>query len=508
MISGDAFDEMQGATIGVDYKSIQGPPKESGVPGESWHQNVKLQIWDTPHQERYREITKEYYKAVSVVVLVIDSTVALELGQIKKQIVEIKTINASCSFILAVTKIDMADKARINLKDLEESKTFGISDMVVTSAKTKEGIHRLHDVLFKHAVQSQVAKDYVSQGAAAGGVAVGGAAAGLWESPKLIGSFALQTLNGVGKGETKLTALQALDASGSRIWGGSVFGEFYEGIENKRTKHTDDKIVIGYTSQGLPFQIVVDGFFWGDDDMRDTLFQFIDTEVVSRMTDYSRSLTKKNSKSDELTTQLIRDIYEAREGTDNEFTMSLVMTYEKRGQLYAAGFGIGDTGIAVREASGDIRQLAEATYVSRVKDAFDSTTYNRGVDGIIDRNCVFNKKINPADEVIGYTFLHDGLISKESVSAEIRKDSLNHEMLNSEGSESFLDTVCRVNNGLYEERVAAVKGISTASTRFGDDCMIGTVKIPTPEVRAQIKGKFAKDEPAQSSGFLSRMFQP
>ena len=59
----DDFVENYSATIGVDFRfrslNLQG-------------RRVKLQIWDTAEQERYRTITNAYYKGAEGIILVFD----------------------------------------------------------------------------------------------------------------------------------------------------------------------------------------------------------------------------------------------------------------------------------------------------------------------------------------------------------------------------------------------------------------------------------------------------
>lgn len=59
----DTFDEDQGPTIGVDFKS-----KVLTVEGNK----VKLTIWDTAGQERFRTLTASYYRGAHGVIMVYD----------------------------------------------------------------------------------------------------------------------------------------------------------------------------------------------------------------------------------------------------------------------------------------------------------------------------------------------------------------------------------------------------------------------------------------------------
>ena len=68
---GQVFRENYVATIGVDFKA-----KTIAVDDKK----VKLQIWDTAGQQRYRTITQTYYKGASAIILTyaIDSRQSFE----------------------------------------------------------------------------------------------------------------------------------------------------------------------------------------------------------------------------------------------------------------------------------------------------------------------------------------------------------------------------------------------------------------------------------------------
>ena len=57
----DAFEAKRVATIGVDFKV-----KTITIKGDK----VKLLIWDTPGQERYKTVIRSYYRGVQGAILV------------------------------------------------------------------------------------------------------------------------------------------------------------------------------------------------------------------------------------------------------------------------------------------------------------------------------------------------------------------------------------------------------------------------------------------------------
>ena len=60
------FQEAHLSTIGLDYR-LKTMTLKSG-------KNIKLQIWDTAGQDRFRAITKNYYKGANGIILIYDVT--------------------------------------------------------------------------------------------------------------------------------------------------------------------------------------------------------------------------------------------------------------------------------------------------------------------------------------------------------------------------------------------------------------------------------------------------
>ena len=60
------FQDIHMATIGLDYR-LKTMKLKNG-------KNIKLQIWDTAGQDRFRAITKNYYKGSHGIILIYDVT--------------------------------------------------------------------------------------------------------------------------------------------------------------------------------------------------------------------------------------------------------------------------------------------------------------------------------------------------------------------------------------------------------------------------------------------------
>ena len=142
--SEDKFDDNQFATIGIDFKT-----KYMRI-GES---SVKVLIWDTAGQEKFRNIAKQYYKGANGVLLIYDVTNKKSFERIAYWMNELKDNNQinEIDICLVGNKIDL--EGRVISREEGEKFAFdnGIKYFEV-SAKTNEGIEELFTSVTKGAV--------------------------------------------------------------------------------------------------------------------------------------------------------------------------------------------------------------------------------------------------------------------------------------------------------------------------------------------------------------------
>jgi hypothetical protein len=310
-----------------------------------------------------------------------------------------------------------------------------------------------------------------------------------------------------------------IDEGNSRVWAGSTYDAFNEKGDNVPSpKNSDDKVVIGYTSQGLPFQIVVDGYYGADDNVRAALFSFINNKITPLISEYALQLHHEDPS--EVTKKIIKEIYALLNGQP-EFTMSIAVTYENSaGELHCAGFGIGDTGIVLQRPNRDIQQLVANTVIQSrkkekgaenwdagTKDGFDAYTNGSKIDRdrIIQRNSIFDVKVEAGDKLVGYTSLPKGM---EAPLGEATVVPHPHERCAKDTTQRVihygLDTKSvkydtkqplfqQVKSNIDTFKEAASKNAQREakehkrSIRTGDDCALASVTIPTPELRNKLK---------------------
>ena len=96
------------STVGVEFGSKQ--LKVSGI-------NIKLQIWDTAGEERYRAITSAYYKGSKGCFIVYDITSEISFENVEKWYEEIrKSAEKEISIILIGNKCDLENERKVSIE--------------------------------------------------------------------------------------------------------------------------------------------------------------------------------------------------------------------------------------------------------------------------------------------------------------------------------------------------------------------------------------------------------
>ena len=100
------FQEAHLSTIGLDYR-LKTMTLESG-------KKIKLQIWDTAGQDRFRAITKNYYKGANGIILIYDVTNLQTYENVKNWIAQIREeANPNVIIYLAGNKIDVSEEEKV-----------------------------------------------------------------------------------------------------------------------------------------------------------------------------------------------------------------------------------------------------------------------------------------------------------------------------------------------------------------------------------------------------------
>ena len=136
----NTFQEIHMSTIGLDYR-LKSMTLKSG-------KNVKVQIWDTAGQDRFRAITKNYYKGAHGIILIYDVTNQLSFDNVSNWINQIKEeASDKVTIFLVGNKIDDVENRKIQTesgKNLAENFQLQFYE---TSAKTGENVEKTFQAL-------------------------------------------------------------------------------------------------------------------------------------------------------------------------------------------------------------------------------------------------------------------------------------------------------------------------------------------------------------------------
>jgi small GTP-binding protein len=137
------------STIGVDFKV-----KEITV-GD---QKVKLQIWDSAGQERFRNITSSYYRNCSGIIIVYDVTSEDSFIKVTDWIQEVRRYVPTVPLIVVGNKCDLEDKRAVPTSRGEElGKQEGLI-FLETSAKTNTNIEAAFLEVSKKLIEDAASK--------------------------------------------------------------------------------------------------------------------------------------------------------------------------------------------------------------------------------------------------------------------------------------------------------------------------------------------------------------
>ena len=143
----NTFQEIHMSTIGLDYK-LKNVQLDDG-------KMVKIQIWDTAGQDRFRSITKNYFKGAHGIVLLYDITDKGTFESVRNWIKQIKEeVDDNVCIILVGNKIDLEDKRQVTKEEGENmAEEYGLMHFEC-SAKTGENIHESFNELLKKTVEN------------------------------------------------------------------------------------------------------------------------------------------------------------------------------------------------------------------------------------------------------------------------------------------------------------------------------------------------------------------
>lgn len=128
----DSFNSDFQTTIGVDFKLAELTRKDK---------HLKLQLWDTAGQDRFRNIVSSYYRGANGIILVYDVTNAESFHNIPKWLEESSSyLTKSVPKLLIGNKVDLSSQRQVATADAQEFADRLGMQFLETSAKTAKNI--------------------------------------------------------------------------------------------------------------------------------------------------------------------------------------------------------------------------------------------------------------------------------------------------------------------------------------------------------------------------------
>eukprot|EP00924_Labyrinthula_sp_SR-Ha-C_P006985 maker-scaffold_8-snap-gene-6.8-mRNA-1 protein AED:0.05 eAED:0.05 QI:0/0.66/0.5/0.75/1/1/4/758/230 len=141
----DTFPQSHTATIGADFAS-----RTVRIDNRS----VKLDVWDTAGQEKYKSLTPMYYRNASAAVVVYDITSKESLDKAKDWIKEVKKRNGKQTLIaLTGQKADLEQEREVDKKTVEEFAEKNGYLYFETSAKMGKNVEEMFSSLTKALIE-------------------------------------------------------------------------------------------------------------------------------------------------------------------------------------------------------------------------------------------------------------------------------------------------------------------------------------------------------------------
>jgi len=152
------FDESSISTVGVDYM-------DKIIDYNKF--KIKLQIWDTSGEEKFRTITKNFYRNADGLLVVFDLTKKESYDHIRSWINEAKENNDKLKTILIGNKLDLKDERIVTIDVAKQFAEKNNLKYIETSAKDgtniNESFQAIIDLLFDGKSSEEILNEFTKQ---------------------------------------------------------------------------------------------------------------------------------------------------------------------------------------------------------------------------------------------------------------------------------------------------------------------------------------------------------
>ena len=146
------FPEVHISTIGVEYKVKTLTIDEK---------KVVLRIWDTSGEERYRSITRNFYRNANGILFIFDITKKESFDNIKNWLLDSQIIETKVIRMLIGNKIDLEKQRKIEKEIIENYAERKVMKYFETSAKEGTNIDIIFMELAKQILSSKTEEDII-----------------------------------------------------------------------------------------------------------------------------------------------------------------------------------------------------------------------------------------------------------------------------------------------------------------------------------------------------------
>ena len=152
------FDESSISTVGVDYM-------DKIIDYNKF--KIKLQIWDTSGEEKFRTITKNFYRNADGLLVVFDLTKKESYDHIKSWLDEAKENNDKLKTLLIGNKLDLKDERIVAIDVAKQFAEKNNLKYIETSAKDgtniNESFQAIIDLLFDGKSSEEILHEFTKQ---------------------------------------------------------------------------------------------------------------------------------------------------------------------------------------------------------------------------------------------------------------------------------------------------------------------------------------------------------